>query len=223
MALGFDRLVRVLVLVLAVLVGLSQLSAADVADPVASYFGPFNGAINSSRIAQEFEISVAGPLDSILIYGGTHQEAGTFRWFLRDANGLVGTDIDALPVLASGSADFPSGYSYTDPSEIELFVGLGLDVSPGDRLLVELQQQTSSFHWMGGAGSLPGDSFRYEDEGWIYHWATDSREFGRAVLLVCEPASLSLLGLGLASLACARVLHFISSKKPDPGRSAIPS
>jgi len=177
------QILRIVVLSLVMITA----SFASTVDPVASYTGVFNGASGHDRMAQEFEISIPGQLDSITIYGCCYLGPGTFVWVLRDATDLAGTNIDSLPIIATGSGNFPSGGSYENPLEIELFSVLGLNVSEGDRLLLEVQQQTAQFYWFSGWGSLPGEHFDWDSQqGWHYA-AVQGRERSREVFIIPEP------------------------------------
>jgi len=135
-----------LIALFVVMAGTTELSAGE-PDCLASFVGPFNGGPPRDPTAQEFEVSVAGELTSFVVYGRAFNP-GTFIWLLRDASNLVGPNVGALPIIRNGTANFPSGGSYTDPIQVELLVG-GVHVLSGEA-------------WFGfGRGGVPSLLLRF--------------------------------------------------------------
>ncbi|MCK4658147.1 MAG: carboxypeptidase regulatory-like domain-containing protein, partial [Phycisphaerae bacterium] len=167
------------VLVLSVI---SQTSSGSEMDPLASFTGPSWGGCLWPGIAQEFEISIDGRIESIRVDANTYAEnpPGSLRWYLRDANNLVGANISALPILASGICGFgSSGYT-------QLFSGASIPVTSGDRLAIELWQRTSVFCWHGGNGYLPGNMFQRgsgSGDFWFVGWGSGWIEYRRVVMV----------------------------------------
>ena len=180
-----ERKIKLFIIVLSLIIQI-PLCYGGTLDSVASYTGSYNGASCSEKIAQEFEVSIEGQLESTKIYGNCHLGGGTFVWRLRDASGLTGTNVDSLPVIASGTANFPEGGTYSNPLEIQIFSGQSIEVLNGDRLLLEIEQRTGLFQWFSGYGSRPGERFYYNNGAWHYA-SVSGRESGRAIYLVPVP------------------------------------
>lgn len=167
---------------LGVLVVCPALAGGSNVDPNASFGGPFAGAQGNVEMAQSFEMSVTGYLHGIDAFVPSDPGPSCqFTWYLRDGATLdPGTpDIEALPVLASGTGmtDTPSGI-YNAQASV-LLAWANIPVTAGDLLVLHIVRDCS-FVWVLGAGTLPGDRYQFDGASWSLG-AVGSLELGRTI------------------------------------------